>query len=250
MIKAIIIDDEQDSVEFINSIVDEYCPNVEIIGKAYSVADGTLLLKSEKPDLVFLDVEMPDGTGFNLLENFSEKDFNVIFITAFNHYALQAIKYSAIDYILKPINIKEFVEGVEKVNKFVKPENNISRSFSALMENLQASMPVKIAVSSSDGIEYIETNEIVRLRSDRSYSTIYLNEGREILVSKNLGEFQELLIGRNFFRAHNSHLINLMYVKKYIRSDGGYILMKDKTSIPVSKSKKELFHQMMSKLFK
>ncbi len=250
MIKAIIIDDERDSVEFINSIINEYCPTVEVIGKAYSVLEGTDLLHNVKPDLVFLDVEMPDGTGFNLLENFPEKNFNVIFITAFNHYALQAIKFSAIDYILKPINIKEFVDGVEKVLQIVKPENNINRSFSALMENLQASIPVKIAVSSSEGIEYVETSEIVRIKSDRSYSTIYLNEGREILVSKNLGEFQELLIGRNFFRSHNSHLINLNYVKKYIRSDGGYILMKDKTAIPVSKSKKELFHQMMEKVFK
>ena len=250
MIKAIIVDDEQDSVDFINSIIAEYCPNIKVIGKAYSVVEATSLLKKSSPDLVFLDVEMPDGTGFNLLENFPTKNFNVIFITAFNHYAIQAIKFSAVDYILKPINIKDFIDGVEKVVSAIKPDNNIQNRFSILMENLQASMPGKIAVPFLDGIEYLETKEIVRIKADGSYSNIYLQDGREILVSKNLGEFQELLLERSFFRAHNSHLINLVYVKKYIRSDGSYILMNDNTTVPISKSKKELFLKKMEQLFK
>ncbi len=246
MIRAVIIDDEKDSVEFIHSIINEYTSDIDVVGEAYSVKQGTALIRKEKPELLFLDVEMPAGTGVNLLENFTEKDCHVIFITAFNHYGIQAIKFSAIDYILKPIHIKEFLEAIEKVNEIIAPENNISNRLSALMENLHSASPVKIAVASSSGIEYVVTNNIIRIEADRCYSTLHLKEGNNIIVSRNLGEFQELLLDKNFSRPHHSHLINLAYVKKYIRADGGSILMTDGSYIPVSKSKKELFLAKMA----
>lgn len=241
-IKTVIIDDEHDAVNFINSIICEYCPGLEVTGKAYDVSEGVEVVKEVKPDLVFLDVEMPHGSGFDLLSHFPEKEFDVIFITAFNHYAIKAIKYSAVDYILKPINVSEFIEAVNKVMQ--KRTSSIFRgneNIKALLENLRTAVPSRLAIPTSEGMEYLNPKEIIRIEADRSYSWFYLTGDRKILVSKNLKEFQDLLSDRHFFRPHNSHLINLRYVKKYIRKEGGYIEMQDGSDIPVSRSRKDLF---------
>jgi two-component system, LytTR family, response regulator len=246
-LKTIIIDDEQNAVDFINSIIGEYCPGLEVAGKAYNVADGVEKIKELNPDLVFLDVEMPNGTGFDLLTYFPEKDFDVVFITAFNHYAIKAIKFSAVDYILKPININEFVEAVDRVIK--KRAINISgnESFKILMENLKSAYPTRLAIPTADGMEYLNPKDIVRIEADRSYSWFYLTGSRKILVSKHLKEFQEMLSDRYFFRSHNSHLVNLKYVRKYVRKEGGYIEMQDGSQIPISRTRKDLFLIHMSR---
>jgi two-component system LytT family response regulator len=246
-LKTIIIDDEHDAVDFISSIIREYCPSLQVIGKAYNVNEGVALIREGKPDLLFLDVEMPNGTGFDLLAQFPDKDFEVIFITAFNHYAIKAIKFSAVDYILKPININEFIEAVGRVTKkrSEKPAQS-NESIRVLMENLRSSVPSRLAIPTADGMEYLNPREIIRIEADRSYSWFYLNS-RKILVSKHLKEFQELLGDRYFFRSHNSHLINLKYVRKFIRKEGGYIEMSDGSMIPVSRNKKDLFLVQMSK---
>jgi len=145
-LRTVIIDDEPDAVNFIQSIVQEYCPQLEIVGKAHSIKDGSKLIIEKTPDLVFLDVEMPHGTGFDLLGNFPEKTFDVIFVTAFNHYAIKAIKFSAVDYILKPININEFIKAVDKVQEKSHSSEYKSASFSALLENVKSSMPGKLAI--------------------------------------------------------------------------------------------------------
>jgi two-component system, LytTR family, response regulator len=247
-INTIIIDDEPDAVDFISSIIGEYCPDLKVTGKAHNVKDGVKLINDIKPDLVFLDVEMPNGTGFDLLTFFPEKNFDVVFITAFNHYAIKAIKFSAIDYILKPINISEFVEAVNKVihkkatNTFLGNEN-----FEALMENIRTSHPTRLVIPTSDGREYLNPNDIIRIEADRSYSWFFINDKRKILVSKHLKEFQDLLNDRNFFRPHNSHLINLDFVKKFVRHDGGYIEMTDGAQVPISRNRKDLFLEHMSR---
>jgi len=247
-LKTIVVDDEQDAVDFITSIIGEYCPSLEVIAKANNVIQGVAAIKDNKPDLVFLDVEMPNGTGFDLLAQFPEKDFDVVFITAFNHYAIKAIKFSAVDYILKPININEFIEAVERVVKKRKERNTQSNdNLKILMENLKSSLPSRLAIPTSDGMEYINPRDIIRIEADRSYSWFYLNGGRKMLVSKHLKEFQELLSDRYFFRSHNSHLINLKYVKKYIRKEGGYIEMTDGAVISVSRNRKDLFLAQMAK---
>jgi two-component system LytT family response regulator len=248
MLRTIIVDDEPDAVKFIESISAEYCPNLEIVGKANSAKEGVKLINEEEPDLVFLDVEMPHGSGFDLLSNFPQKDFDVIFITAFNHYAIKAIKFSAVDYILKPININEFVEAVKKVETARQKNRSSNSSINALLENIRSAMPSKLAIPTSDGMEYLNTNEIVRVEADRSYSWFYLTDKRKYLVSRNLKEYQELLGDRNFFRTHNSHLINLEFVKKFVRQEGGYVLMTDGSNVPISRSKKELFLEQMAKL--
>lgn len=247
-IKTVIIDDEVDAVDFISSIIKEYCPSLEVTGKAFNVNEGVQEILDKKPELVLLDVEMPNGTGFDVLARFPEKSFEVIFITAFNHYAIKAIKYSAVDYILKPINITEFIEAVNKVvQKLPSDKGAGNDSFKVLIENLKTAKPSRLAIPTSDGMEYLNPREIVRIEADRSYSWFFLTGNRKILVSKNLREFQELLGDRDFFRSHNSHLINLKYVKKFIRKEGGYIEMADGSMIPVSRNKKDLFLAHMAR---
>jgi two-component system LytT family response regulator len=249
-LRAVIVDDEQDAVSFIASIAAEYCPQIEIVGKAFSAIEGIEVITKEKPDLVFLDVEMPHGSGFDLLAGFPEKDFDVIFITAFNHYAIKAIKFSAVDYILKPINISEFIEAVKRVEERRKEKKDQKINFSALFENLKTGLPSKLAIPTSSGMEYLNTREIIRIEADRSYSWFFMENGEKYLVSRNLKEYQELLSDRNFFRTHNSHLINLEHVKKYIRHEGGYIEMTDGSTAPISRGKKDLFLEQMGKIAK
>ncbi|MDZ7740502.1 MAG: LytTR family DNA-binding domain-containing protein [Bacteroidota bacterium] len=250
MIKAVIIDDESDAVDFIASIIEEYCKDVELLGSANSAREGAELIREKQPELVFLDVEMPHGTGFDLLENFPEKNFDVIFITAYNHYAIQAIKYSAVDYILKPINIEELVQAVEKLkeNRFIPRDREMN--YDALLQNLKTGAPSKLAIPTSEGVEFLNTRDIVRIEADRSYSWFYLKGGKKILVSRNLKEYQEMLDDRYFFRAHNSHLINLDYVKKYVRQYGGSIVMEDGSSVPISRTKKDVFMKKIAQFSK
>jgi two-component system LytT family response regulator len=247
-LKTVIVDDEQDAVEFINSIIGEYCTSLEVVAKANNVIQGVAAIKDNKPDLVFLDVEMPNGTGFDLLAQFPEKDFDVVFITAFNHYAIKAIKFSAVDYILKPININEFIDAVNRVvKKRSERSTQGNENLKILMENLRSSLPSRLAIPTADGMEYLNPKDIIRIEADRSYSWFFLTGGRKILVSKHLKEFQELLSDRYFFRSHNSHLINLKYVKKFVRREGGYIEMTDGAMISISRNRKDLFLAHMAK---
>ena len=246
-LNALIVDDEPDAVNFISSIIREYCPRLEIIGTASSAAEGINVILDREPDLVFLDVEMPHGSGFDLLAHFPHKTFDVIFITAFNHYAIKAIKFSAVDYLLKPININELIESIEKVISKRTSQSYQGANYSALFENLRTALPSKLAIPTSDGMEYLNTRDIVRIEADRSYSWFFLPNNRKILVSKNLKEFQELLTDCNFFRPHNSHLINLEHVKKYIRQEGGAIEMSDGYQVPISRTRRDMFLSQMSK---
>jgi two-component system LytT family response regulator len=247
-LRTLIVDDEPNAVDFINSIILEYCTELEVVGKANNVTEGIQQINEKKPDLVFLDVEMPNGTGFDLLANYPEKEFDVVFITAFNHYAIKAIKFSAVDYVLKPINITEFIEAVQKVIK-KRSENKMhgNDSLKALMENLKSTQPSRLAIPTADGMEYLNPKDIIRIEADRSYSWFHLTGNRKILVSKHLKEFQDLLGDRYFFRSHNSTLINLKYVKKFVRKDGGYIEMLDGSQVPVSRNRKDLFLMHMAK---
>lgn len=244
MIKAVIIDDEKDAVSFIKSLIEEYCTGIKAVGEANSAKEGYKVINELNPDLVFLDVEMPNGNGFDLLEKFDKIDFNIVFVTAYDHYAIKAIKYSAADYILKPIDIDEFTRAVNKVKDTIE-NKTVPVDYQVLFENLKSSLPAKIAIPTSKGIEYVQTKDIIRIEADRSYSMIYLTDGNKIMVSRGLREFQELLLDRNFFRTHNSHLINLEHVKLYAKQDGGFIRMIDNSMVALSRSKKDLFIERM-----
>jgi len=247
MLTAVIVDDEVDAVYSIELIINEYCSNVSIIGKANSAIEGRDVILEKKPDLIFLDIEMPRGTGFDLLEMLPERNFDIIFITAYNNWAIKAFKYSAVDYILKPIDIDELIEAVNKVEK-----NSSSRGFSddkyqALLENIKINKNKKLSISTSEGIEYVEISKIIRFEGEGSYSKVYIVDQPVLLISKNLKEFQELLSKNNFFRTHNSHLINLEFVKKYVLKDGGHIEMKDNSIVPISRRKKDVFNEVMQR---
>lgn len=244
MIKTIVIDDEKKSVSTLTMLINEYCSNLEIVGTANSVIEAIKEINMKNPDLIFLDIEMPYATGFDLLESIPERNFDVIFITAFDHYAVKAFKYCAVDYILKPIDIEELVASVDR---FVKRKNKSSSQFpdyDLLLEKIKSQNQTKIAVPLSDGLEYLNTEDIIRVEADRSYSTIYLVNKKTIVVCKNLSDFQSILNDK-FFRIHKSHIVNLVHIKRLSRSDSGYVEMSDGSKIVISRRRKEDFEIAM-----
>lgn len=247
MMRALIIDDEIRSRESLEIIVKENCKNVEVVALAESVESGVAAIKQHKPDLLFLDIELQDGTGFDLLEKNSSSDFHVIFTTAFENYALKALKISAVDYLLKPINSEELVQAVNKAEE-LSDSDSTKRNFELLLQNLQNSTGKhKIALPTSEGLTFINVTEIIRCQADGSYTHFFFKDRKKILVSKKIKEYEELLSPYNFVRVHHSHLVNLDEVSKYVRGDGGYVVMSDGETVYVSKRKKEDFMSALNK---
>ncbi|MEO8085211.1 MAG: LytTR family DNA-binding domain-containing protein [Bacteroidota bacterium] len=242
MIKAVIIEDEKRSAKLLSNLLKEYCQDIELAGAASTVADGYHLIKKSNPDVIFLDIEMQKETGFDLLEKFDEIKFEIIFTTAFENYAIRAIKFCAIDYLLKPIDVDELKAAVVKVLRSHQ-KNQLNRKLEAFMQNRHNVNPdqFQIALPSTQGMTILRVNEILYLKSDRQYTIFYLKSGEKIMTSKNLGEYEELLVEHNFFRVHHSSLINLGEVKKYIRGEGGTTVMSNGEEIDVSKRRKESF---------
>lgn len=249
MIKAVIVEDEKKSRETLIGLLDRFCKNVSVIGEADGYKSGLELIKNNKVDLVFLDIQMPDGTGFRMLEELDRISFEVIFTTAFDQYAIKAIKYSALDYLLKPLDPEELVRAIKKV-ELKKAGSQINKNINVLLDNIKTpeSDNQKIILSTSDKIHVVEISKIVRCESDNYYTLFFLNEGTKILVSKTLKENEELLNAHNFIRPHKSHLINVRYIKSFVRSDGGYILMKDGSEIPVSRRKREKILEIITNI--
>lgn len=247
MMRAVIIDDETRSRESLEIIVKENCKNVEVVALAESVESGVAAIKQHKPDLLFLDIELQDGTGFDLLEKSSTSDFHVIFTTAFENYALKALKLSAVDYLLKPINSEELVQAVNKAEE-LSDSDSTNKNFELLLQNLQNSTGKhKIALPTSEGLTFINVSEIIRCQADGSYTHFFFKDRKKILVSKKIKEYEELLSPYNFVRVHHSHLVNLDEVAKYVRGDGGYVVMSDGETVYVSKRKKEDFMAALNK---
>lgn len=247
MLKAVIIDDETRSRETLDLLVKDYCKNVTVIAQANSVQSGVKTIDEYSPDLIFLDIELQDGTGFDLLEKVAGSNFHVIFTTAFENYALKALKLSAVDYLLKPINHEELVAAVNKVESLLLKEYP-NKNFELLLQNLQNNTGRhKIALPSSDGLTFINVHDIIRCQADGSYTHFFFKEHKKILVSKKIKEYEELLGPYNFVRIHHSHLVNLNEVTKYVRGDGGYVVMSDGQTVYVSKRKKEDFMSALNK---
>ena len=244
--KVIIVDDEKDAVNSMELMLNEFCSDITILGKAYSVIDAIKEIQNKKPDLVFLDVEMPHGTGFDVLDSIPDRTFEVIFVTAYNDYAIKALKASAIDYILKPMDIDELTSAVDKVKSKLKVKHQESKDKSVLANTIVGHFPKKIAIHTSDGLEFINTADIIRIEADGSYSNIFLLNNKKIFSSKNLKEFQNILNKEAFFRAHHSHLINLLHVKRFLRNDG-MVEMKDGSKVSISRRNKDEFIQQMEK---
>lgn len=241
-LKAIIVEDEKHSRETLKSLLSEFCDGVEVIATAASVIEAIKTIEANKPDVVFLDIELQTGTGFDVLMQLDHINFEIIFTTAFEQYAIKAVKFSSLDYLLKPIDLEELQTAVEKAKKRKNQEDYI-RQLNLLMENINAKKndPVKICLATSDGIEFINTNEIVYCKANGSYTDFTLTDNSKIIVSKHLKEYENLLQDQSFMRVHNSYLINLKEVKKYIKSDGGYIIMSNNEHVSISPKKKDLF---------
>lgn len=240
MLKTVVIDDEQDAVDFLCGALKMYCPEADVVGSATNICDGHKEILTKMPDLVLLDIAMPSGNGFELLNMLPDRRFEVIFVTAYNEYAIKAFRYSAIDYLLKPVDIPELIQAVRKIRiSSAKPNINL------LLDNLSFASPKKISIPTAMGFEYILIDDIIRIEAQRSYCCFHLLGRRKFLVSRCLNDYHQLLEDRRFFRVHNSHLINMRHVKSYARSDGGFVEMSDSSQVPISRTKKDFFLSAM-----
>ena len=239
MLKAIIIDDEKKGVELMFNLLTLYCKDVIVLTTANSVKSGYDAILLHKPDIVFLDIQMQDGTGFDLLSRFNEINFKVVFVTAYQEYAIKAFQFSALDYVLKPVSPDNLINAVKKANQILNDDNNALK-INALLTNINnpSKEIKKIVLKTAERIYSVNVREIIRCESDGSYTSVYLNDGKKILVSRLLKEFDELLTEYRFFRTQQSHLINLEYLDYYEKSDS-IVVMKDKSSIPVASRKKD-----------
>ena len=246
---CIIIDDENHCIKTLSNLLETYFPQVNILASCNESTKAYDLIQHLRPEFVFLDIEMPFLNGFDLLSKFEHLDFDVIFTTAYDSYAIKAIKYSALDYLLKPIIPQDLADAVQRVEK-KKAENNRRKSFEDSSESLrmQERQSHKIVLSTSDMIHVINVDEIVRCESDNYYTNFYFVDGRKLLISKTLKENEELLSPFDFIRPHKSHLVNIKYIKSFLRQEGGYILMHDGTLIPVSRRKKDKIMEIIYNL--
>jgi two-component system, LytTR family, response regulator len=248
MIKTIIIEDEQKSRDVLAAIIERNCPELSIVGLANNIKEGVEQIKSLKPDLVFLDISMPDGTGFDLLEQVHGYKFELIFATASDQHAIRAIKYSACDYLLKPIDAEELKLAVAKV---IRKKNAVPN-----MENLQFLIQQlkradenfqKITLPTGNAYEIVNVKDIIRCEADGSYTNFYLSDKRKLMISAGLKHYEELLPEIDFIRVHHHHLINMNHVVRFLKEDGGYAVMTDGSKIEISRRKKETFMERLNK---
>jgi two-component system, LytTR family, response regulator len=248
MLSALIIDDEEKVREVLVHMLSVYCPNIKVIGQANSVASGYSLILEQKPDVIFLDVRMPDGTGFDLLKKFANIDFYFIIITAYEEYAIQAFKVSALDYILKPVDSTDLVDAVSKLTKTITNEET-NLKFDTLLSNIgnERNKISKIVLKTQESVFVVEIDDIIRCESQNNYTLFHLQNKTTILISKTLKEYDEMLSPLSFIRCHQTHLVNSKYILKFIKHPNLSLMMVDGTIIPVSIRKKETIEKMLKK---
>ncbi|MBL7918174.1 MAG: response regulator transcription factor [Bacteroidia bacterium] len=242
MLNTLIIEDEQKSVDVLMKIIEKNCPELKIIGTAKNVTQGVEMIKALKPELVFLDITMPDGSGFDLLEKVQGQKFDLIFATASNEYAVRAFKYSACDYLLKPIDIDELKAAVKRVLERKSNEPDM-QNLNFLIQQLKKSDDnfQKITLPTGNAYEIVNVKDIIRCEADGSYTYFYLSDKRKLMVSASLKHYEELLPEADFIRVHHHNLINMNHVVRFLKEDGGYAIMSDGSKIEVSRRKKDLF---------
>lgn len=240
MIRAVLIDDMKNSRVTLADDLKNYCPDILIEGEADSVKSGVELIRKINPEIVFLDIELEDGTGFDILDSFDEINFKIIFITGLDSYGIKAIKFSALDYLLKPVDPEDLVKAIGKYKESDK-RRDLKANVDYLLENIRGIKPKfkRIALNSADKVNMVNIDDIIRCESQSNYTLFYLNGGEQILVTKSLKEYENLLEEYSFIRVHHSHLINLNFLKEFIKTDGGYAVMTDKSTVPVSVRKRD-----------
>ncbi len=243
VMKAVIVDDEPKNIKILRGLLDEFCPNVAVLGEATNSEDAKQVFQDVRPDIVFLDIEIPYGNAFDLLDQLKPVDFEVIFITAFDEYSLKAFKYSALDYLLKPVNIEELMQAVAKVEKRLEHKlinlqlNNLFHNFSRQPGDSQ-----RIALTAMDGgIVFMEIRDILRVEAKGGYTFVFDKTGKYYISSRAIKEYEEMLPPDIFFRIHNSYIINVFRIKKYHKGRGGVVEMDDGVSIEVAARRKDEF---------
>ncbi len=240
MISAVIIDDEQNNIDNLAALLARYCPEVNVLACANDATGGEVIIRRYNPDLVFLDIQMPGKNGFELLKGLEHFPFSVIFVTAFDQYGIQAVKFSAIDYLLKPVDVEELKVAVHKVTEMHQRKNQNLRleNLIEVLKQEQQKSSHRIALQSAKETRFIETGRIIRCESSNNYTTFFLVNGEKILTSKPIFEYEELLSSYGFFRCHQSHLVNKKMIRSWVKEDGGYLVMEDHAQVPVSRNKK------------
>jgi two-component system LytT family response regulator len=247
MIKAIIIDDIEQARLTFRKDLEIYAPDVSIIGEASGVIEGAKLLKQLQPDIVFLDIQMQDGSGFDLLDVLSDIRFKIIFITASDAHAIKAFRYAAIDYLMKPIDPDELVSALDKYRKQHLNENAKYQLLNDSLKHHQRPHE-RLALHSQDKIHIVNISEILRCESNVNYTCFYFTGGKKMLVTKTLKEFEDLLSDQGFFRVHQSHLVNTRYIREYVKTEGGHLIMNDGAMVPVSTRKRPEVMKMLEEL--
>ena len=248
MLTAVIIDDELKGRSLLNELTKRYCPDVQVVGLAQNAREGIELIQQQKPDFIFLDINMPEINGFQMLELVGQIDFEIVFVTAYNEFAIKAYKYSAFDYLLKPIDPDELKNTIERL-KTKRQTQNLQERFALLMRSLEEpkKLPTRLTINAADGITIISIADIIYLEADGPYTTFFLQNEDKIVSSHNLKEYEEILESQGFFRTHHSFLVSLNHIRKYIKADG-YVLVSNGRAVDVSKRKKEEFLSVLSKI--
>ncbi len=248
MFKTILIEDNADAAEKLRFLLTKYgADKIEVLAHAASGQEGIAVIAAHRPELVFLDIELGDMTAFEMLERLESVDFQVIFTTAHDHYAIKAIRYSAVDYLQKPIGREELLAAVARAEG--NPRRILQEQLSQLAQysHSKARLPEKIALTTAEGLVFKKIRDIVRCESDRMYTIVVMSDGEKMMVSKPMGQLEEVLEGQDFFRVHNSHLVNMQHVRQFVRADGGYIVMHDGATVSVARNRKEDFLELFSK---
>ncbi|HEU4469931.1 MAG TPA: LytTR family DNA-binding domain-containing protein, partial [Flavisolibacter sp.] len=235
MIKCVLVDDENNALEMMEWLLKTYCPKAEIAAMCTSAEQGIEAIHRHKPDVVFLDIEMPKMNGFDMLERFDELFFDVVFCTAYDQFALKAFRYSALNYLLKPIDPEDLKATVQRIEKTKMAPTR--EQFDLLLHNIKhagRATPQRIALTHNDGLVFVPTADIIYCEADSNYTSVVLSDGKKILVSKVLKEIDEALSGPDFYRVHSSYLININRIKKFVRGDGGYLVMDNDATIAIS----------------
>lgn len=252
MITALLIDDDANLRNGLRQLLARYAPDIQILGEADSVESGIGAMRAHRPQVVFLDIQMNDGTGFDILERFAKEngksDSHIVFITAHEQYAVKAFRFSALDFLLKPVDPEELIKVVAKIKEVVGKTRDHAH-IDLLLENIRKKDNFKrIALSTSEGIHLFEVSDIIRCESEDNYTRFHIRNSKPLLISKTLKEYEELLSGHGFERVHQSHLINMAYLKSYMKSDGGYVVMSDGNTVPISQRKKDRLQEVLRNL--
>lgn len=247
MKRIAIIDDEQDARQSLRTMIDTLCPNVEVCGDADSVESAYILIRQTQPDGILLDIELEDGTGFDLLDKFPNPSFQVVFTTAYDEFAIKAFRYHVLDYLLKPINPEELVEALDKINEIT--TEDYPTKIKNLLESTRTGRLNKITLTSLEGMVFVSLDQIVHLQSEGSYTTFYLLHNEKHLISRPIKDFENLLPSNEFFKVHQSHIVNFSHVKKILREDGGFALMENGNKVPIARRRKEEFLGILRRLF-